>query len=106
MGELGRLIEEWRGAQPYPPSDRRVAIKLDVSPTTFGKWLQGQRPEPLHLAALAREMNYPYRRLVDAMLTDAGYLPEPDMARDVQRIKHARAKKSRRSTIDDSSQTG
>src|SRR5688500_7614946 len=81
MGELGELIEQWRSKQPYRPSDRKMAERLGVSPSTIGDWIRGTVPGPEKLAALAAEMHYPYRRLLDAVMVDLGYLPEPGVER-------------------------
>lgn len=77
-GELGRLFDEWRDGHRFKPSKRQIAAALEVSPTTIDQWRTGTMPSPANLAALAREMHYPYRKLLDAALADQGYLPEPN----------------------------
>lgn len=77
MGKLYDIIQQHMDAQPYGVSQRQVAIKLDVSPTTLKNW---QTPTKLidkeHLQAIARLTGVPYLRVLDALLEDIGYLSE------------------------------
>lgn len=77
--ELGRLIEAYRAAQTYPPADAAIARRLHVSKSTVGNWLRGgggRLPEVDHLRRLATLTGVPYLRVLDAALSDAGYLPK------------------------------
>ena len=78
MGRLFELIEEHRAKhQPYPPSYRKIAEQVGVSPTTLLNW---RTPVKLldkqHLIAIARVTGVPYQRVLDALLEDIGYLHE------------------------------
>lgn len=77
MGQLWDLIQEHIDAQPYPPSERRIAAQIGVSPTTLANW---REPKKLvakeHLVAIAKVTRNPYRRVLDALLADIDYLDE------------------------------
>lgn len=87
--ELGKLFDEWQAGHRFAPSKREVAAALGVAPNTIDKWRTGTRPSPERLAALAGEMHYPYRKLLDAVLVDQGYLPEPKPGRLRRRVTGA-----------------
>lgn len=75
MGQLFDLIQAHMDAQPYGVSQRQVAEKLNVSPTTLKNW---RKPNGLvdreHLLAISRLTGVPYLRVLDALLTDIGYI--------------------------------
>lgn len=75
MGRFYDLIQAHMDAQPYGVSQRQVAGKLNVSPTTLTNW---REPKKLlakeHLEAVARLTGVPYQRVLDALLEDIGYL--------------------------------
>lgn len=79
MGKLYDLIQAHMDAQPYGVSQRAVAGKLGVSPTTLKNW---QTPKELiekeHLRAISLLTGVPYLRVLDALLEDIGYLREDD----------------------------
>lgn len=73
-GHLWAIVQEWMDSMPYPPSQRRLAYRLDVSPTTVTGWKYGESfPSVANLKALAAEIGVPYERLLDAVLIDQGY---------------------------------
>lgn len=73
-GHLWQVIQEWLDAMPYPPSQRKLAARLDVAPTTVSDWKYGESfPGPEHLRRLADELGVPYERVLDAVLKDQGY---------------------------------
>ena len=77
MGQLYDLIQAHMDSQPYAVSQRQVAGKLEVSPTTLNNW---RNPKDLiekrHLIAISRLTGVPYLRVLDALLHDIGYLRE------------------------------
>lgn len=75
MSELGRLIDEHRGMQKYPPSYSRIAAQAGVSRQVMSKWRAGTAGLPLaeNLHALSRALSVPYQRVLEAALVDAGY---------------------------------
>lgn len=79
MGQLYNLIQQHMDSQPYGVSQRQVAGRLGVSPTTLKNW---QTPTKLidreHLKAISRLTGVPYLRVLDALLTDIGYLSESE----------------------------
>lgn len=79
MGRLYELIQAHIDAQPYPVSERQIAKKLGVSPTTLKNW---RTPVKLvdkdHLLAISRVTGVPYHRVLDALLEDIGYLRPSD----------------------------
>lgn len=75
MGQVWRLIEEHQSSTPYGASIREIARGAGIKESTLPRWKELRRlPEPEHLRALARQINVPYRVLLDAALTDCGYL--------------------------------
>lgn len=78
---LWAVIQEWLDQLPYPPSQRRIAARLEVSPNAVSEWKWGQsRPTPENLQRLADEMEAVagrdvYARLLDALNKDRGYEP-------------------------------
>lgn len=79
---MTRLWELWIAycdRIPYPPSERRFARDIGMSPTAFGNWQHGisRLPDRHNLARFARQINMPYDKILDAALRDSGYLPEP-----------------------------
>lgn len=73
-GEVWALIQQWMDSIPYPPSQRQLAAKLQVSPTTITDWKYGRGfPSPDNLRRLANEIGVPYERVLDAVLLDHGY---------------------------------
>lgn len=78
MGRLYGLIQEHIDAQPYRVSERAIAQKLEVSPTTLRNWRKPTKLiEKEHLLAIVRLTGHPYPRVLDALLEDIGYL-QPD----------------------------
>ena len=73
-GYLWAIVQEWLDSMPYPPSQRKLAARLEVSPTTVSDWKYGEGfPAPEHLRRLAEEIGVPYERVLDAVLKDRGY---------------------------------
>lgn len=79
MGHLYDIIEKHMDSQGYPVSQRQVAQRLGVAPTTLKNW---QTPRELiekeHLVAIARLTGVPYQRVLDALLADIDYLHEQE----------------------------
>ena len=77
-GRLWELIQSWMDSMAYPPSQRRLASRLGVSPTTVSDWKYGTGfPSPAKLHDLAAEIGVPYERVLDAVLRDRGYRDDP-----------------------------
>lgn len=75
MGRLYGLIQAHIDAQPYPVSERQLAQRIGVSPTTLKNWRSPVRLiDKKHLEAIARVTGVPYYRVLDALLHDIGYL--------------------------------
>lgn len=76
-GYLWALIQEWMDSIPYPPSQRKLAKRLEVSPSAVSDWKYGEGfPDPASLRRLAAELGVPYERVLDAVLRDRGYRDE------------------------------
>lgn len=74
MGLLWDLIQKHIDSAPYPPSERAVATKLGVSPTTLGNWRDLKRlPSRENLQAIADLVGVRYSVVLDAALRDTGY---------------------------------
>jgi transcriptional regulator with XRE-family HTH domain len=82
--QLWKVIEEWRAVLPYPPRQSQLAKRLGVTANAVSEWKWGHsKPTPDNLRALADEMEAVagrdvYRRLLDAVNRDQGYLPSED----------------------------
>lgn len=80
MGELGRLIEDYkdRAAAKDPlhrrPNNADIGRVIGVGRSTVHHWTQGKMPGPEHLGPLARALGAPYPRVLAAALSDSGYL--------------------------------
>lgn len=73
-GNLWGLIQDWMDSIPYPPSQRKLAGRLGVSPSALSDWKYGRTfPGPDALRDLASEIGAPYERVLDAALRDHGY---------------------------------
>lgn len=73
-GHLWAIVQQWLDAMPYPPSQRKLAARLDVSPSIVTDWKYGDGlPMPEHLRRLAEEVGVPYERVLNAALIDRGY---------------------------------
>lgn len=77
-GYLWAIVQEWMDSIPYPPSQRKLANRLGVSPSAVTDWKYGDGfPEPAALKRLATEIGVPYERVLDAVLRDRGYREDP-----------------------------
>jgi transcriptional regulator with XRE-family HTH domain len=74
MGKLWELLQRHIDAAPYPPSERQVAHRLGVSPTTLGNWRDPKKlPTRENLQAIADLVGVRYAVVLDAALRDTGY---------------------------------
>lgn len=74
MGMLWELIQKHIDNAPYPPSERQVAARLGVSPTTLGNWRDPKKlPSRENLQAIADLVGVRYSVVLDAALYDTGY---------------------------------
>lgn len=83
MGAIGQLIQEHKDSQAYTPSSAAIAAAVGVSRSAIGEWIAGvSMPKPDHLRRLSTVIGVPYLRVLDAALTDAGYLPKDVTSHD------------------------
>lgn len=77
-GHLWGLVQAYIDRQPYPPSVRQIAGKIEVAPTTLTNWGSSltDLPKRRTLVAFADLAGLPYQTVLDAVLHDIGYLPE------------------------------
>jgi transcriptional regulator with XRE-family HTH domain len=75
VGRLHDLLAEHLDAQPYPVSQRQLAHRLGVAPSTIDNW---RRPRELvakeHLVRIAEVTGLGYTEVLEALLHDIGYL--------------------------------
>jgi len=75
VGRLWELIENYRKAQPYPPSGRRIAERLGVAPTTLSNWKHPiTLPSRENLEAIAEMVGLDYETVLNIALSDTRYL--------------------------------
>ena len=75
MGAFWELIDEHLGKMEFPPSKRRLALRLDVSPQTITNWQHGltELPKRHNLEAVASFIGRTYGEVLEAALSDTGY---------------------------------
>lgn len=74
MGRLWDIIQGHIDSVPYPPSERTIARKLAVSPTTLANWRGPKKlPSRTNLEAIAELTGVSYSVVLDAALYDTGY---------------------------------
>lgn len=74
MGKLWELLQRHIDGEKYPPSERQVAARLGVSPTTLGNWRDPRKlPSRENLQAIADLVGVRYAVVLDAALRDTGY---------------------------------
>jgi transcriptional regulator with XRE-family HTH domain len=74
MGQLWDILQRHIDAAPYPPSERQVAMRLGVSPTTLANWRDPKKlPSRENLQAIADLAGVRYSVVLDAALHDTGY---------------------------------
>lgn len=79
VGKFYDLIQQHIDAQPYTPSERAIAKRLEVTPSTLSNWRTPKKLiEKRHIVAVAELAGVRYERALDALLDDIGYLTERD----------------------------
>lgn len=74
MGRLWDILQRHIDSAPYPPSERQVAARLGVSPTTLANWRDPKKlPSRENLQAIADLVGVRYSVVLDAALYDTGY---------------------------------
>jgi hypothetical protein len=76
MGALWDMIDTHLERQEFPPSKRRLALRLGVAPTTLKNWRVGgfaDLPKRENLEAVADLVGKPYEDVLKAALLDTGY---------------------------------
>lgn len=86
-GLVWELIQQWMDSIPYPPSQNKLAQRIDISASALSDWKYRRGfPEPAALKRLAAEIGVPYERVLDAVLKDRGYREQPkDLPPDDER---------------------
>ena len=105
MGQLWDLVEAY--LDRHGTSERALAKRLGYSSSgVFVNWRDPrQLPSAQALARFASLSGTPYQQVLDAVLADSGYLPEPDVTDDelqMRRTPTGRATRGqRRRAVDD-----
>lgn len=75
LGAFWELIDEHLGRMEFPPSKRRLALRLDVSPQTITNWQHGltELPKRENIEAVASFLGKSYGEVLQAALSDTGY---------------------------------
>ena len=87
MGQLWDLVQAY--TDRHGTSERQLAKRLGYSSSgVFANWREPkQLPSAQALARFASLSGTPYQRVLDAVLTDAGYLPEPRVTADAIQLR-------------------
>lgn len=76
VGKFYDLIQAHVDEQAYPPSERELARRLGVTPSTLSNWRTPKKLiEKRHIEAVADLAGVSYARALDALLDDIGYAP-------------------------------
>jgi len=88
VGQLWELVQAY--IDRHGTSERQLAKRLGYSSSgVFSNWRDPrQLPSAQALARFAGLSGTPYQRVLDAVLSDAGYLPEPVVSDEL--IQHRR----------------
>lgn len=75
MGPFWQLIQDHLDRMEFPPSNRRLADRLDIAPTTLTNWRRGLKalPDQENLEAVAAFIGKPYDAVLGAALDETGY---------------------------------
>ena len=87
MGQLWDLVQAY--IDRHGTSERQLAKRLGyASSGVFTNWREPrQLPSAQALARFAALSGTPYQRVLDAVLTDAGYLPEPPITDEAIQLR-------------------
>ncbi|HEX5086929.1 MAG TPA: hypothetical protein VFV89_03915 [Nocardioides sp.] len=87
MGQLWDQVQAY--IDRHGTSERQLAKRLGYSSSgVFANWREPrQLPSAQALARFANLSGTPYQRVLDAVLTDAGYLPEPGITADAIQLR-------------------
>ncbi|HCB04061.1 MAG TPA: hypothetical protein PLZ93_01085 [Nocardioides sp.] len=90
MGQLWELVQAY--TDRHGTSERQLAKRLGYkSSGVFVNWREPkQLPSAQALARFADLSGTPYQRVLDAVLTDSGYLPEPRLTTDSEELSRVR----------------
>lgn len=73
--QLWTLVESWRRQQRFNVTQSALAKDIGVARGAISQWKYGEsRPTPENMRRLQSATGIRYRDLLDAMLTDMGYL--------------------------------
>lgn len=88
-GYLWAVIQDWLDTQPFPPSQNKLAARLEVSASALGDYKYATHmPSPEFLERLAELMRVHYEVVLDATLKDHGYR-RPDSEGGGERARSA-----------------
>jgi hypothetical protein len=87
MGQLWDVVQAY--LDRHGTSERQLAKRLGyASSGVFSNWREPrQLPSAQALARFAALSGTPYQRVLDAVLTDAGYLPEPHITDEAIQLR-------------------
>ena len=87
MGQLWGLVQAY--IDRHGTSERQLAKRLGyASSGVFSNWRDPKQPPSAQaLARFAALSGTPYQRVLDAVLTDAGYLPEPQVTDEAIQLR-------------------
>lgn len=82
MAETSRvweLVDIWMSTLEWPPSQRKMAERLEVDKSAITDWKYGRGPLPSRevMERLAVMIRMPYRLVLDAFMADHGYAESP-----------------------------
>src|SRR3954462_8025467 len=87
VGQLWDLVQAY--VDRHGTSERQLAKRLGYSSSgVFTNWREPrQLPSAQALARVASLSGTPYQRVLDAVLADAGYLPEPAITAEMIQLR-------------------
>lgn len=93
MSELLAIVDAYKDGHGQP-SDASIARAIGVAPQTISSWRKrGLRDLPARetLIRMADFMRVPYRTVLEAALSDAGYAPAEDPLADPPAAERGRS---------------
>jgi transcriptional regulator with XRE-family HTH domain len=83
--QVWQIIQQWMDGQIVGVTQSKVAEAIGVQRSALSQWKYGQaRPTPANLRRVHEVTRVPYRRLLDALLVDMGYLSTEEVVGNAQ----------------------
>lgn len=102
MGEVWKMIEEWRDGRGVGVKDAELARAFGIAQSNLKTWMEPKSlPKRETIGAIARKIERPYIDVLEAFLTDMDYripptLEEIETAKEERKIKQGKRRQGKR----------